>query len=225
MQFPICLLFQQILFLSRHGCFCSIINANSFGNSSSCLKCRPRYLRLLVLLLEAVQILCSSFFIFVPPSCAWAWTKDLFFFFISFLSFYNKTLSQSRQIFQFIFLNLVTFDFSENLEMWENPNTETTCGDRFPLLRRAQTQTTGFGHGSGGSASRLQNHAIKAAWRRPRTTRSLERSLHNPASVLEQPFGFFYHSCRQLSTLYGRHWSRRRYCFVLSSFVCFMVPF
>lgn len=48
-------------FSSSLGCFCSIIYATSFGNSSLRLNCRPRYLRLLVLLPEAVQILCSSF--------------------------------------------------------------------------------------------------------------------------------------------------------------------
>lgn len=98
----VCYLNKFFFFLSSHGCFCSIINSNSFGNSSSCLKCRPRYSRLLVLLLEAVQILCSSFLFSFHRHAFGHGPKTSFFLFF-FESFYNKTLSQSRQIFQFIF--------------------------------------------------------------------------------------------------------------------------
>lgn len=136
-------------------------------------------------------------------------------------SFYNKTLSQSRLIFQFIFESRHIWLFWK-LEMWENTNTKTTCSEHFAPQVTVDTDDRLWKWEQ--SASQLQ-HAIKAASRQPRTTKSLDDSLHNPASVLKQPFGFFYHSCRQLWTLYGHHWSRRCYCFVLSSFVCFMVPF
>lgn len=204
--------FPSVCYLNRSfssslGCFCSIIYATSFGNSSLCLKRRPRHLRLLVLLLEAVQILCNSSFLF--HRCVFEQGPKT-----SFLkAFITRNYPKADGSFD-LCLNLVTFAL---LKTWNvrqirrQPVVNTQVLDPDDRLWKSEQSAT-------------QLHAIK----QPQDNLSPRKALKihctvNPASVLKQRSGFSTTAAGS-SELY-MDGSRRCCCFVLNLFVFCMVPF